>query len=183
MRVSPQSSQRSTWPPSTAVRQASIAAMTRRCPTVRLAGLIGAISGTVAAEDVRHLERGTHAGRSTRRHHHQAEAIERAGRVGDQRCRDLSIAGGRREPGMAEQHLDDADVGAGFEQMRGEAVPQGVHRHRLAQLGASCRDPAGLLQRGDADRLARLPAGKQPTGPAAPSASRRAGSAAAAAIA
>jgi len=30
MRVSPQSAQRSTWPPSKAVRQASIAAMTRR---------------------------------------------------------------------------------------------------------------------------------------------------------
>ena len=85
--------------------------------------LIGAIGGAVATEDVRHLERGTHVERSARRHHSQAEAIERAGRVCDQCCRDLSIAGGRRQPGMAEQHLDDADVGAGFEQVGGEAVP------------------------------------------------------------
>ena len=48
------------------------------------AGLIGAIGGTIAAEDIRHLERGSHTGRSARRHYHQAEAIERARRVGDQ---------------------------------------------------------------------------------------------------
>jgi hypothetical protein len=65
-------------------------------------GLIGAISGAVAAEDVRHLERGTHARRSARRRHHQAEAIERARRISNQCCCDLSIAGGRRQSGMAE---------------------------------------------------------------------------------
>jgi hypothetical protein len=56
---------------------------------------IGAIGGAVATEDVRHLERGTHVERSAQRHHSQAEAIERAGRVCDQCCRDLCIAGGR----------------------------------------------------------------------------------------
>jgi hypothetical protein len=116
----------------------------------------------MAAEDVRHLECGPHAGRSTRRRNHQVEAIQRARRVGDQGCRNLGIAGGRRQPGMTEQHLDDADVGACFEQVSGEAVPQGVYRHRLGQIGALRRDPAGLLQRGDADRRARFPAGKQP---------------------
>jgi hypothetical protein len=66
------------------------------------AGLIGAIGGTVAAEDIRHLERGSHTGRSARWHHHQAEAIERARCVGDQRGCDLRITGGCRQPSMAQ---------------------------------------------------------------------------------
>ena len=60
MRTSPQSAHRSTWPPSAAVRQASMAPMTRRCPLDRVAACVGAIGGAVAAEDVRHLERGPH---------------------------------------------------------------------------------------------------------------------------
>jgi hypothetical protein len=55
MRVCAQSSQRSTWPPSAAVRQTSIAVMTRRwrgsnMPRWRRAKL------AVAAEDIRHLQ-------------------------------------------------------------------------------------------------------------------------------
>jgi hypothetical protein len=92
-------------------------------------GLIGAVGGTMGAEDIRHLKRGSHTGRSARRHHHQA--IERARRVGDQCGCDLGISGGRRQPGMAQQHLNDADVRAGFEQVGSEAVPQGVYCHRL----------------------------------------------------
>src|SRR5271169_7197290 len=93
------------------------------------AGVIGTISGAMAAEDVCHLERRPHAGRSARRHHHQAKTVERACRVGDQRRRNLGIAGGRRQPGMTEQHLNDANVGAGFEQVSGEAVPQRMNCH------------------------------------------------------
>jgi hypothetical protein len=36
---------------------------------------------------------------------------------------------------MSEQHLDRADVGAGFEQVGGEAVAQGMDGDRLAELG------------------------------------------------
>src|SRR3954447_21952883 len=97
---------------------------------------------------------------------------------------------------MTEQHLDDAYVSAGLEQVGRKAVPQCVYRHRLGQIGASCRDPASLLQRGNADRLPPPPAGEQATGrpgpppggkpasgPAGPAANRRAGSATAAATA
>ena len=92
----------------TAILAAFDMAAERRCPahldrrhdTVlsgsQAAGLIGAIGGTMAAEDIRHLERRSHTGRSARRHHHQAEAIERAGRLGDQCGCDLGIAGGGR---------------------------------------------------------------------------------------
>jgi hypothetical protein len=36
---------------------------------------------------------------------------------------------------MAQQHLDDTDVGASLKLMRGETVPQGMDGDRLAQLG------------------------------------------------
>lgn len=53
------------------------------------------------------------------RHHLQAQAIERALRLRD-RCRgNLGIAGSCRQLAVAE-HLDDADVDAAFQQMRGE---------------------------------------------------------------
>ena len=77
----------------------------------------------VAAEDIRHLEHGPHCGRSVGRCHRQAQPIQRAGRIGDQVGGDLSVASRRRESGMAEQHLDDANVGAALEQMGGETMP------------------------------------------------------------
>jgi hypothetical protein len=88
----------------TAILAAFDMAAERRCPAhlarrhdaalseSQAAGLVVAIDGTIAAEDIRHLERRSHTRRSARRHHHQAEAIERARCVGDQRGRDLRIA-------------------------------------------------------------------------------------------
>ena len=38
---------------------------------------------------------------------------------------------------MAEQHLDNADVGAGFEQMSSEAVAQSVDGNGLSSLAAA----------------------------------------------
>ena len=42
---------------------------------------------------------------------------------------------------MPEQDLDGPEVGAGLQQVSGEAVPQGVDRHMLAQ-------PRGLARAG-----------------------------------
>ena len=72
------------------------------------------------------------------------QAIEGAGRAGDDIGRNAGIDRRRRQPAMAEQHLDDADIGAGFEQMRGEAVAQRVNGDRLAQirLAAATRQAA-----------------------------------------
>ena len=44
---------------------------------------------------------------------------------------------------MAEQHLDDADVDAAFQKMRGEAVAQRVHAHPLGQPRRFGRRTAG----------------------------------------
>ena len=51
------------------------------------------------------------------------QAIERAGCAGDDIGRHPGIDRRRRQPAMAEQYLDDTDIGAGFEEVRGEAVP------------------------------------------------------------
>ena len=61
------------------------------------------------------------------------EPVERAaGRL--QRGRgDMEVAGGGAEAAVPEQDLDGPEVGAGLEQVGGEAVPQGVHSDVLAQ--------------------------------------------------
>jgi hypothetical protein len=51
------------------------------------------------------------------------EPVERAGHGADRGVGDTGVTGRGIELGVTEQHLDDADVGILFEQMRGEAVP------------------------------------------------------------
>src|SRR4051794_7523640 len=65
----------------------------------------------------------------------------------------------RPSPGQA---LDNADVGAGFEQMSSEAVAQRVDGDRLVELGCRTRDAAGGLQYAWIKRPAVILAGKQP---------------------
>ena len=73
------------------------------------------------------------------------------------------IARGGRQPAMAEQDLDDADVGARFQQMGGEAVAQGVHRDRLAQARPPAQPTrqAACSEAGSTGRSCSRP-GKQP---------------------
>src|SRR6202044_2888104 len=75
---------------------------------------------------------------------------------------DLSVTGGRGNVGMSEQDLDDAQFDPALEKVSREAVPQAMGRHGLARLHLASRDPTSVLQRGDADMFASLPAGKQP---------------------
>ena len=63
---------------------------------------------------------------------------------------------------MAQEDLNDTDVGAAFQQMRGKAVPQRVHRHVLGQTGRSAGRSAGCVQHLDVDRLGLLATGKEP---------------------
>jgi hypothetical protein len=57
MRVSPHSSQRSTWPPSAAVRQAVIAAITRPPDAPEVSSVRSFVTVAVAVEDVGQFER------------------------------------------------------------------------------------------------------------------------------
>ena len=50
--------------------------------------------------------------------------VQRADGGGDHLRRDGGVAGGGIDSGVAEQHLDDADIGAVLQQVSGEAVPQ-----------------------------------------------------------
>ena len=63
---------------------------------------------------------------------------------------------------MAEQQLDGAQVGAGFQQMHGEPVAQRVGREALANAGALQGGPAGLGGRVAGDMAAGNRAGEQP---------------------
>ena len=63
---------------------------------------------------------------------------------------------------MPEQHLDDADVGAGFEQMGGEAVAQRMDGDRFAELRRRPRGAAGPLQHARVERPALILSRKQP---------------------
>src|SRR5436309_14210585 len=61
----------------------------------------------------------------------RAEQIERAGRPADVFDADVRVDLGRTQGAMTEKDLDQVDVVAGFEQVRGEAVSQHVRRHLL----------------------------------------------------
>ena len=63
---------------------------------------------------------------------------------------------------MSEQDLDDAPFDPALKKVSREAMPQAISRHGLARLHRASRDPASVLQRGDTDMFASLPAGKQP---------------------
>jgi hypothetical protein len=62
-------------------------------------------------------------------------------------------AASSRKIGMPEQHLNDADVDAAFQEMRGETMPQRMRGDGFAQPGSPPRRPAGLLQRVRADMI------------------------------
>src|SRR3546814_20933310 len=87
----------------------------------------------------------------------QREPVERAGhRAHRLRC-DLRVKGGGVECGMTEQHLDDADIDAILEQVRGEAVAQGVRSDTLVDIrGLGCLDDDPIEPaRADRTRSAR----------------------------
>ena len=49
----------------------------------------------------------------------------------DRFCRDMGVLSGGRKLGVAQKYLNDANIGIGFQQMRGKAVPQRVQRRWL----------------------------------------------------
>ena len=74
----------------------------------------------------------------------------------------MGVARRRRQVGVAQQHLDHADVDAALQQMGGEAVPQDVDGHLLADPRRRPRRPAGRMQRRRLDRAGRVAPRKQP---------------------
>ena len=55
------------------------------------------------------------------------------------------VDGGGVELLVAEQDLDDAEVGPALQKVSGEAVPERVHGHALVEPGGLGRSPAGAI--------------------------------------
>ena len=113
----------------------------------------GAPGGPEAAEDVRHLELRpgmppAQAGGGPS----EVEQIERALHLPDRVQGDPGVARRRGDLPMPQQVLDHPDVDALLEQVGGEAVPQGVHGHRLVDLGHAGGGVSGALERARRDR-------------------------------
>ena len=66
--------------------------------------------------------------------------------------RQMDVNHGFAQVGVAEQQLDGAQVGSGFEEMSGEAVPQSVRMQRLIDSGAFSGFPTGVPDDLVADR-------------------------------
>ena len=88
-----------------------------------------------------------------RRRDLQGQAIERALRRADRMGRDLCIARRRRQIVVAEQNLDDPDVGSVLQQMRREAMAQRMQSNALGQPRRLDRRPAGGVQHGWINRM------------------------------
>ena len=63
---------------------------------------------------------------------------------------------------MTQQPLDGMDIGAGFQQVRGEAVAQGVDATMTPDLGAVARGVIHALRQGVAYRPRAGPVREQP---------------------
>src|SRR5271163_3059419 len=117
------------------------------------------------------------------------ESVERAGHAADRGIGDPRVTGGGVELGVAEQHLDDANIGVLLQQVRSKAVPQRMRRHPLLDPGGLGCGMDGAVELAGREWLDRIAAWKQPAlrqkhaEPAAPPATRRAAVRAAAATA
>ena len=116
----------------------------------------------VAAEDIRHLQRGTHRPVSGRRCYLEAQSVEWAWSTANGAGRDLGVARRGVHVAMAEQRLDDADIGATLQQVGGEAVAQCVNGDALAETRRGTCRAAGGMQHDRVDRMLGITPGKQP---------------------
>ena len=76
-----------------------------------------------------------------------AVPVEWADRVADRGRRDLGVTRRGRQMLMAEQYLDRADIGSGFEQVGRKAVAQGMDAHGLSELRRLASVPARPVER------------------------------------
>src|SRR6516225_5249207 len=159
MRRCAQSSQRSTCPPSAAVRQRSIADMTLSWPRLTWP----AWEARQAGPRWRKMSATSTAGRDNGRASagHLPQEVERARHLTDRADGDAGVERRGVELLVSEQNLDDPDIGLLLQKVRGKAVPQRMNADALGNAG-TCR-----CQANEPVELARthvLPAvaGKQP---------------------
>src|SRR5271157_4578825 len=162
MTVWAQSSQRATWPPSSAVRQASMAAIAFNCPRLRCPALalrqaapwLRKMFATSSA--VRDMPQGRLRLGLVLLLPDQAEPVQRAHYFADRACGDARVKRRRVELGVAEQHLDDTDVDILLQKMGRKTVPQRVQGDALVdlcQLGGHVADAVQLARGHGIDRV------------------------------
>src|SRR5438132_6529444 len=66
---------------------------------------------------------------------HLQQEVERARHLADRADGDAGVERRRVELLVSEQNLDDPDIGLLFQEMRGKAVPQGMHTDALGNAG------------------------------------------------
>src|SRR5438132_547620 len=67
----------------------------------------------------------------------ERDVLQRAHDLADRLGGDAGIERRGVEPGVTEQHLDDADIDVLLEQVSGKAVPQGVQRLLVSAIWAA----------------------------------------------
>src|SRR6266478_8594464 len=120
---------------------------------------------TMAAEDIRDLQRwARHACRALRGWSNllelERDMLQRAHHLPDRLGGNAGVKRRGVELGMTEQDLDHADIDVLLQQMGGEAMPQGVQRHALVDLGHLRRRMAGTIELARRDRLHAIAARK-----------------------
>ena len=74
----------------------------------------------------------------------------------------LGVTRGGLDAAVAEQDLNDTDIGSVFQQMGAKAVAQGVDGNPFVKTGRSRRFPADLLQRSGVHVAVFAPSGEEP---------------------
>src|SRR3712207_5789224 len=167
MRTWPHPSQASTWPPRAAVRQASIAAITLSWPRLRWPAWAARQAApwrwkmSATSSDGR-LTAALSPVRPRLVLQSKPDSVERAHDAADCAGGDAGIQRSGVELGMAEQDLNDANVDVLLQEMRGEAVAQGVRRHALLDPGGVGRGVDGAVHLTGRQRRDRIAAREQP---------------------
>src|SRR4029077_14386765 len=159
MRSCAQSLQRSTCPPSAEVRQVSIADITFNWARLRWPAWAWRHAAPWARKTSATSRRGRairSGGRGSARGV-EGQRLERALDVADRVDGDAGVERGRLQLGVAEQDLDHADVDVLFEQVSGEAVPQGVRRDSLGDARRLRRGVNGAHELAGRHRVDRVP--------------------------
>src|SRR6185503_2781406 len=116
-----------------------------------MVGVGSAPCWSMIAEDIRDLQcRTRHAGRALGGWLDPldltGDMLQRAHDLLDRLGGDASIESGGVELGVPEQHLDHPDIDVLLKQVGGEAVPQGVERYALVDLGPIGCGMAGAIE-------------------------------------
>src|SRR5216684_6218346 len=162
-----QFSQRATWPPSAAVRQLSIADITFNWPRLTWPALARRHAGpwprkmSATSNDGRDTSSLASGGRLSSLEL-QCNMFQRAHHLPDRLGGDARIERRGIELGVPEQDLDHSNIDVLFQQMGGEAMPQGVERYALVDLGSVGSGMTGAIELARRQRVHPVLSRKQP---------------------